>query len=273
MDNYTRQAHLSEMGVSQWHARLVLVGAAESPKISVLPLKALESPIKFQELPVVSQIGNMESPQAAISGGAVESLVGGVPKSPIKSPSSGVKSLAEMPILTTDSDGVTETVSAPQIRGGKIPDVSFGAFVSDGYIVVSDMGSDVSHLEEVSLLQNIIKVVDSSCSRFEFSGGFNWPVFNSTKVLVGQELLHEALIARWLASINLAQSQVLMCFGGQSKRIIENLLNDSPQRLGECKVVYFGDSLTDLYKNPLRKKNIWKILCENLDKFSRSGEA
>jgi len=277
MDIQTRQTHLSEMGVPQWHARFVLVGAAKSPKINVLPLKVPVSPVKVEDLPVVGPLGKIENSPMAVqvtgAGEAVESLISEISQPLIKSSSSGVKVLAEMPELLPESVDATAFNSVPKISNGKIPNISLGAFVTGGYVVVSEMGSNISHLEEESLLQNIIRVVDSACSKFEFVGGFNWPVFNSAKVLVGQELLHEVLIARWLASFDLAQARVLMCFGKQSKKIIEDLFIDSPQQLGRCKIVFFNDSLTDLYKVSFRKKDVWKILSENLDKFDRSGEA
>ena len=31
---------------------------------------------------------------------------------------------------------------------------------------------------------------------------------------------------------------------------------------------FFNDSLTDLYKNPYRKKDVWKVISENLDEFN-----
>jgi len=269
MDIQTRQTHLSEMGIPQWHARFVLVGAAESPKIKTLPLKVSISPIKEQSLPVTGQLGKNESSQLAVhvTGEAVESLISEVSQPLNEIPSSGVKALTEMPVLVPENTGTTE-FSSTKISNKQIPNFSLGAFIANGYVVVSDMGSNMSHIEERALLQNIIRVIDSACSKFEFVGGFNWPVFKSSKVLVGQELLHENLVARWLESFNLGQARVLMCFGGQSKKIIENLYNNSPQQLGGCKAVFFNDSLTDLYKNPYRKKDVWKVISENLDEFN-----
>jgi len=277
MDIQTRQMHLSEMGVPQWHTRFVLVGAAKSPKINVPPLKAPVSPETVGGLSVVEQLGKNESSPLAVqitgAGESVGSLISEISQPLINGSSSGAKVLAERPELVPESVDDTAINGVPKISAGEIPNVSLGAFVTNGYVVVSEMGSNISHLEEGSLLQNIIRVVDSACSKFEFVGGFNWPVFNSAKVLVGQELLHEALIERWLASFDLAQARVLMCFGEQSKKIIENLFIDSPQQLGECKLVFFNDSLTDLYKVSFRKKDVWRVLLENLDKFNRSGEA
>lgn len=276
MDIQSRQNLLTEMGVSQWHTRFVLVGAAESPKINIKPLKSPVSSVPIvavQGLPVVGELGQMgNSPLVAhIAAEAVESLIGEVSQSLIKRPPSDVSALSEMLVLAPENVGASELKSSASNSGRQIPNVSLGAFVANGYVVVSEMGSDASHLEEVSLLQNIIRVVDSTCSSFEFVGGFSWPVFHSAKVLVGQELLHEVLIARWLSSFNLDQCQVLICFGEECKAYVDALFNDSSQQFGGCKVVFFDNSLTDLYKAPLRKKDVWKVLSDNLDVFNRSS--
>jgi len=273
MNIQSRQNHLSEMGVPQWHARFVLVGAAKSPKINLHSLKAQASLIKAQGLPVVGELRQVENTPLVgyVAAKDVESLVGEVTQALIKSPPSGVSALSEVPVLAPKNIGATELKSIVSISGRQIPNVLLGAFVDNDYVVVSEMGSNESHLEEISLLQNIIRVVDSTCSKFEFAGGFSWPVFQSAKVLVGQELLHEGLIARWLLSFDLTQCRVLICFGEQSKTYVEALLNGSSQQLGGCKAVFFDNSLTNLYKAPLRKKDVWKVLSENLDIFNRSS--
>jgi len=275
MDIQSRQNQLSEMGVPQWYARFVLVGAAETPEINIQPLTPPETIVKVQSLPVISEPEQMENPQLVTRADAeaVGVLISEASQSLIKSPPSEVSALSEISVLKLENVGDTELKRVASTGGLEIPNVSLGAFVAEGYVVVSEMGSNVSHLEEVSLLQNIISVVDKPCSKFEFVGNFSWPVFHSAKVLIGQELLHETLIARWLVSFNLAQCRVLLCFGGQSKEYVQALLNDSSQELGGCKAIFFDNSLTDLYKMPLRKKDVWKVLSENLDIFNRVGKA
>jgi hypothetical protein len=270
MDIQTRQSHLSEMGVPQWHARFTLVGAAVSPQLNRPLLPAVPSPEKYQDSPAVIQLEKMESLPLAVhvASEVVESLVGNISESEAKQPSSGVEALLKVSVEKPETITTSKFPLATKISTRRIQNVSLGAFVSDKYLVISEMGGHVSHLEEMSLLQNIIKVIDSRYAVFEFGGCFNWPVFNSAKVLVGQESLHEELIAWWLASFNSTQSRVLMCFGQQTKKIIENLLEGSSKELGECKAVFFGESLTDLYKAPLRKKEVWNVISENLEKFN-----
>jgi hypothetical protein len=273
MNIQTRQAHLLEMGVPQWHARFTLVGAAESPEISVPTKKNLEPAVKVQALPVNRPPEKIENTtfSGLVTKEKDESLIDQVPRPLNNSLSSSADTLAEDLVLTSANNSVVESSGLPQTTDLLIPNLSLGAFVSGNYLVVSELEGDVPYLDEISLLQNILKIVDNRCSKLQFRGGFNWPVFKSPKVLVGHELLHEALVGRWLASFDRGENQVLMSFGEQSNNVIGSILNDSAQQLGECQVVFFDDSLTDLYKVPFRKKDAWKVLFENLDKFNQSS--
>ena len=80
------------------------------------------------------------------------------------------------------------------------------------------------------------------------------------------------LVARWLKSFDLAQKQRLLCFGAKSKKNIENLIK-GPSALSSLEVIYFDDSLSDIYKAPLRKKAVWKVLSENYKKFKGNAGA
>jgi hypothetical protein len=274
MNIQTRQAHLIEMGVHQWHPRFKLVGAAKSPVINKQSFKSLESSEKAEDLLVSSSLEKIENTPVTslIVNDNVEPLIGEV-SHPLKNGlSSVVSTLAEGSVLTPVSS-IAESSGLPQITGGPIPNLSLGAFISGNYLVVSEVGGGVPYLDEISLLQNILRVVDSKCLNLAFQGGFNWPVFKSAKVLLGHELLHEDLILRWLSSFDLNENRVLMSFGGQSNKVIEDISNNSALQLGGAKVVFFNDSLADLYKTPFRKKDVWKVLVENSDIFNKSSES
>lgn len=266
MDTQRRINHLQAMGVSQWHARFVLLGAAESPEIISVQTSVVQNPKAVQKLADEGGLDAVSEP-VLVTEGAVGALLEGMsgtnftPSSLKKEDKSATAEKMPEILVAASSESLPASVKP-------IPNVSLGAFVSGKYLVVSEIGEHASHLEEISLLKNILNVVDFNCPDFEFGGHFSWPVFKSEKVLVGQELLHEELLLRWLESFALSQSKVLMCFGHQAKQTMVRLFEGVSPKLASDSCIFFGDSLTALYNAPLKKKDVWKVLSEDVDKFN-----
>jgi hypothetical protein len=271
MNINSRQIHLTEMGVSQWHSRFVLVGAAVSPVITVPSLKVTDSIAKVDKPISLGQLGKEDIILVAPGDGAKE-IIGSSIGDKVLPKINGILSDAVKLIDTPELVDEADKSSASQTEGKAVPNVSLGAFSAGNYVVVSEVGDSISHLDEGKLLQNILRPVDDTCSQVKFEGGFNWPVFKSAKVLFGQETLHETLIERWLTTLGLGRGRVLLCFGGSSKKMIEPMVSGSSLLKGGG-VVFFEDSLSDLYKIPLRKKNVWIVLSENLNKFKCGNSA
>ena len=270
MDIQSRQTHLSEMGVPQWYTRFALVGAAKSPNIDV---------VSNDELPAViapSRVAKHEAKaeDAHVVEGVVDSLLGEVSKtlqSRITTPN--LKASKESAVPASEQSGASEPVEVSKNNTWSLADITLGGFVSGPYIVVSEMANSMSHLEEISLLQNMMSVVDHRCAKFEFTGGFSWPVFKAAKVMGGQASMHEALVKRWLASQALPHRKVMLVFGVNCRDLIEKRLHESSENVSNYKTLFFDDSLSDIYKMPLRKKDAWALFVENIDVFNHLSEA
>lgn len=242
------------MGVPQWYSRFALVGAAKSLKFCAGSLHSEEPKVKIS------------TPETLLS--TIELAAASVSE---KDFSAEERVSSGKPTIPLDLDVVIEAKTTAAIKYGLIPQISLRLFLSDTHIVISEAGEDVSHIEEQSFLQNLLKTVRQDGAGLKFQESFSWPVFKSLKVLNGNELAHEVLLDQWLSSFNPSQYRVFMYFGQQNNELIRKLTENNALIESQFGLIFFHDSIPDLLRMPMRKADVWKTLLTNIEKFPLGG--
>ncbi|MCL7944484.1 hypothetical protein [Marinobacter sp. ATCH36] len=267
MSEAERQYYLGRVGVHLWYARAPLPGAAPSPEFRF----PLDDSTPEPESDRIVTRSSQPSARRSVSDGAAKDRLAGlqalmantksethedtgtvVPEEPVDTDAVESPTAVADVLLPKDLSAVSDTAAEPDMQG-KI-DAHLGFWVSEHFVLVSNVSEEASEQLQNTLAENILASIGGSIVKEAIH--IRWPVFGNPRV-PGNSIDDFGQVLR----------SVSKGFGSRKLLLLGVLPDDMPSGRSEWLVtalgascVDFPRSLAELAAAPAYKRELWQQL-------------
>ena len=252
-----RQRHLDAMGITQWHARYCLAGAAKSEPITSGSFFLSDS---ISDINVASEDVGVEEQGSSVLDSLLRDAAPEVPYvdtvAPLESVDDAALKLAK--VIGIDEVQASAESKLPELKrdSAKASVFSLVLYRAGGVLVISESDDGLAHVSELNLLKGITRFLKSEdAEECQYEASFHWPVF---KRLPQDSATHERLLSMWLDSSCEHSVDVFLYLGCKNSDIRKHSI-DRVIGLGctEGRVLALPFSLSELVHSPSNKSDIW----------------
>ena len=244
---FTRQAHLSLLGIQQWYSRYRLSHAGKTPETL------------YAKSGVVHLDGLAKEPQPSVSEKYQRSQ-----SPPVIPEKHHLEKFTEQLSSVKSNVSIEETVSDTPLSEvySTVSDLTLSlCMVSAGSALVFYEGHE-SELQTKT--QNFLKaflrfVIEGSHKEFD-SRIFEWPVFSSAVLRTDQLRYFNETISRWASKAGWVSVQYVFYFGYHFEALEQQLLDIKMASGSESIFVPIGISLGEILSAPVKKRALWESI-------------